>query len=352
MQRRPMSEDVSQQIARDNHFVPQALLRRWSYDGTTVWAYRLLVPDSRVPEWERLPTRGLAYRRDLYTGVHGNQERDDFERWISSEFEQPGNAAIDKVLRGDRLKREDWHNLARFLAAQDVRTPSSFVTMMRRWHQYLPDLLDSTLRAAVGELELMNKQGTVPPRVEERNEFTDLFNVRLERAPDDDSGQAILSAEITPGRRMWIAAMRHLLTGVVRDLCLHQWSIAESPEGIEWPLTDHPVLKLNYYKSGAYDFGGGWGRRHSELMMPLSPKYLLLTHVGNDLGRRICLSPDRAILLRRLLVERAHRHVFMTQPTPVIPKLKPRRVDPRQFAAEATFWDQWHDVQSQVEGSN
>ena len=35
--------------ARDNHYVPQAALRRWSADATCVYAYRLLVSHEDVP---------------------------------------------------------------------------------------------------------------------------------------------------------------------------------------------------------------------------------------------------------------------------------------------------------------
>ena len=42
----------------------------------------------------------------------------------------------------------------------------------------------------------------------------------------------------------------------------------------------HPVLRLNYYKPGQYDFRGGWGNPGSEVLMPLSPRHLLYVQVG------------------------------------------------------------------------
>ena len=113
-------------MARDSHYVPMATLRKWSADGTHLFAYRILVSSPKVPMWRRRPIRGVACRRDLYTVFSGGQELDDFERGLSADFEQPGLEAIDKLVRGARLTPVDWRRMARFIAVQDVRTPPEF----------------------------------------------------------------------------------------------------------------------------------------------------------------------------------------------------------------------------------
>ncbi len=125
-------------LTRDNHFVPQFHLKRWSLDDETVFAYRLLVSNEAVPLWTRRSVRGLAVRRDLYTSVSDGPEDDKFERWVATESESPASTAIEKVVQGDRLKREDWHALARLYALQDVRTPLSYLEAMARWERDLP----------------------------------------------------------------------------------------------------------------------------------------------------------------------------------------------------------------------
>src|SRR5688572_3033152 len=72
-----MSRRPHQTIARDSHYVPRATLRRWSDDGTHVFAYQILVGSAKAPEWRRRAIRGLAYHRDLYTRFAGGQEVDD-----------------------------------------------------------------------------------------------------------------------------------------------------------------------------------------------------------------------------------------------------------------------------------
>ena len=112
------------QLTRDNHFVPQAYLRRWSDDGKRVYCYRTVVAHKRVPEWEPKSIRGVAYQRDLYTGFANGQEVDDFERWIKSDFEDPAMEALEKVASNAPLGQSDWERLAMFAAAQDMRTPA------------------------------------------------------------------------------------------------------------------------------------------------------------------------------------------------------------------------------------
>ena len=339
------------EIARDNHYVPMAMLRRWSTDGAHLVAYRILVSTPKVPEWRRRPIRGLAYFSNLYTGFAGGQELDAFERWLCSEYEQPGLEAIDALLRGSRLMHEDWKSMARLVAAQDIRTPLSFIESMRRWEQQIPDILDRTIRESIKRLEEAKAQGVVLNHKPKRNEFSDLLKVTIEPPIDPSSDQAMVRAEVPAGRQLWIASMRHLLTGVAETLCRHRWSVAEPDGDAEWPLTDHPVLRLNYYKPGNYDFGGGWGRPGSEIMMPVSPRHLLYVQVGAKAANRITFSREQTQLVQRLIVERAHRWVFATHPMEWVAKVRPRIVDPERLKDEAKAWESWHQNQEQSEMS-
>lgn len=56
--------------------------------------------------------RSLAKHRNLYTVFSGDEDNDDFEHWLTTNFEVPGNEAIEKALLGARLSRNDWHALA------------------------------------------------------------------------------------------------------------------------------------------------------------------------------------------------------------------------------------------------
>lgn len=146
-------------LTRDNHYIQQAFMRRWSYDGKNVWAYRTLVSHAHIREWESKSIKGLAFQNDLYTVFSGGQEVDTFERWIKTEFEDPGLEAIDKIVtQGFRLTSADWKAALRYIAAQDLRTPLSFLESMQRWRERLPSMLNECLRDAVRDMERFRAQ--------------------------------------------------------------------------------------------------------------------------------------------------------------------------------------------------
>jgi hypothetical protein len=324
------------------------VLKRWSIDGTQLFTYRILVPSANFPEWKLRAISGLAYHRDLFTSCAGGIELDDFEKWVNVEYEQPGLEAIDKLLSGSRLTSADWHSMILFVAAQDVRTPLHYIESKPRWEQQITELFGWTMPKLIKQFEEAAEQGIVLKQKVERNEFTDIFKVAVEPPVNSDSG-ARIRAEAVPGRRFWIATMRRHLTKTAKILCSHRWSVAEPAGDAEWPLTDHPVLRLNYYKSGNYDFGGGWGKHGVQIMMPVSPRHLLYVHVGKKAGNRFTFSPDLTQAVQRFLVERAHRWVFATQPADWVAKLRTRTVNPEMFEEEEKAWGDFHRDQSQSE---
>ena len=212
-----------QNIARDSHYVPQAVLRRWSLDGKNVYTYRILVSRPEIREWESKPIRGVAFQQDLYTVFGGGQELDEFERWINTEYEDPGLAAIDRLLTASRLRPADWSSIARFVAAQDVRTPLHFMELMKRWRQQIPATLDKCLRDAVEELERHRSESIAVASRPKPNEFGELLRVHIEPLADTNSDQVAIRAEISVGRRLWIASMRHLLRGVATSFTLEKF---------------------------------------------------------------------------------------------------------------------------------
>ncbi len=336
-------------VAHDSHYVPQAALRRWSADGKRVYAYRLLVSRAEVPDWELRSVRGLAYQDDLYTTFVGGGETDEFERWIAREYEEPGLEAVDKLLAEVRLTPADWHRIIRFVAAQDVRTPLNFIESIKRWERELPDILAKAISESVADLRRARTDGIALARNAEPNAFSNSFRVHIESSTGPGADQALVRTEVAPARSLWIASMRHLLKGAATTLCQHHWSVVEPHGSEEWPLTDHPVLRLNYYRPGQYDFRGGWGNPGSEIMMPISPRQLLYVQVGAKASNRFVFSPQDTQLVQRLIVERAHRWVFARQPTPWIARVRPRLVDEAMFLAERDAWQSWQREEAQAE---
>ncbi len=346
------------EVVRDNHYVPQALIRRWSTDELHVHAYRLLVSHAAVPLWSLQSIKTVAYARDLYTEVAEGEERDAFEKWIQEEFETPGFEAVDRLVRGLPLSPEDWRALVRLYAAQNVRTPSSYLEFKAWCGTALQPALDATVARAAELLRdarqrpssTAEARATPPVRAGLRNEFEDLLRVKIDEAPDAD-GRVAIRAEMTAGRSLWIAQMRHLLKGVAERLSDHRWHIWAPSGEEEWPLTDHPALRINYDGPDKYTVGGGWGFDGSDLMMPLSPRHLLHVRVGHREAPRSVCTVDVTRRVQRLYAETALRWVFCTAPDARVAAVRPRVVDAVRFKDEAEQWRGWHDQQTGADGA-
>lgn len=340
------------QITRDNHFVPQLYLKQWSEDGNRVWTYRLLVPHKNVREWELRSIRGVAFQRDLYTYIENGKELDEFERWIQANYETPVQESIQKVTRNKPLNSLDWERLVLFLAAQDVRTPTNYFESMKRWEKSLPKILEDALKKSIERLEQFQKEnkGTDEPFLPVEPPSTRKLDVRPKVIVDKDQG--VIQAEIVAGRRMWLEKQKFLLTNTSQALLAHKWSIVEPARGFEWFTTDHPVVRLNYYGQGSYDLKGGWGNIGTNLFMPLSPKHLLFTQIGDEYPDHFVLSTTQTKLLQRYLAERAFRQIFARKPQEKVRKYRPRHVDPIAIQEEETAWKEWHKEQSSVESLN
>jgi len=338
------------EISRDHHYVSQAYLRNWSDDGDHIYAYRTLVSHENVRKWNLRSIRGIAYHRDLYTTVDAaGDEYDDFERWLAAKFEQPAVETIERVISGRRLSPEDWHQLALFFAAQDVRTPASFLECMDRWADDLPELLKKTLSEAVRRIKEISLKGDQPATPPEASPLDYPVNVAVEIQSSSDEDVALIHAQVTAGRRLWIQSMRHLLSGTANKLRRHRWSIAKPAGNLEWITSDHPALKLNYHSKGKYDFKGGWGSPGTELILPISPNHLLYTQVDRKAQPRFTFSEEKTREMQKLLAGRAHRWILARKAMKHIAQFRPRIIDASVFEAEQEAWRSWHEDQRVAE---
>ncbi|WP_160105642.1 DUF4238 domain-containing protein [Pseudomonas izuensis] len=331
----------------DNHYVPQFYLRQWAVDKK-INTYRLLVQNQNIPHWKSHSVRGIAYLQHLYTYVTNQGLTDEFEVWLDREFESPARPVLTKALSSERLVPSEWKTLVKYLAAQDLRTPARLIETQRRLNQTLPGIFDEVLRRSINDLERAAQRGEKLIRPERFSTYDPPIQVTIQRSPDGDGGT--VQAEMLNGRLHWISHLRHLLSSTVRHILQHKWTILRAPPGVVWPTTDDPVIRLNTFEGGRYNFGGGWGSRGTQIFMPLSPNHLMYTQVGfRPLDRDTVVSTEWAHSIRRLIIEHAHRYIFSIDQDPTIPSIRRRLVCPKRFEDERLMWKNWHVEQSQAE---
>ncbi|HBO9749947.1 DUF4238 domain-containing protein [Pseudomonas aeruginosa] len=334
-----------QQLRTDNHYVPKLYMKQWASNGK-ILTYRLLVPNDHYPMWKDHTLKGIAYHKHLYTYFSDHEETDEFERWLDREFEQPAEEALRRVVHELPLKPEHWRRLARFSIAQDVRTPARLREFTRRQNETLPALINEVLERTINRLEQAAARNESPSGVKTLSAGYSPIKLSIEKQPD---GSGKILAETTIGRRLWIWQMTHLLTETIELLPTHRWTILHAPTGMSWPTSDNPLVRLNFQDDRDYNFDGGWGVKNGDILLPLSPKHLLYTSIGNKPPQRgTTLSAPLFQILRKIIIEHADRYIFSRTPDD-IHLIRPRLVCPHTYKKEQAAWQDWHHKQGCVE---
>jgi hypothetical protein len=333
---------------RDNHYVPCLYLKRFALSNGRLWTYRILVAHSRVPFWKTAAIKGIAFHSHLYTRTVMGVESDDIEKWLNAEFESPAEEALSRATGNMRLSPNDWRNLIRFVAAQDVRTPARLQEDCRRWDKDLQSTLDDTLKDSVHQLELAKKSGKVLLTSKTTNSEYIPIRISTNREPGQKFGE--LKAEVIAGRGLWFFGMRHLLTKTIDVLLNQRWTILMAPDDLTWFTSDDPVVRVNYYGEGQYDFRGGWGKEGTEIFIALDSRHLLYTQVGcRPPERGSIVARSQAQTIRRLIAEHAHRFIFAASRHSEIVNWHPRTENAVLLRQEQERWQNWHEQQTAAE---
>jgi hypothetical protein len=336
------------QFSRDNHYVPQLYLRAFPGADGRVFAYRTLVSRPEISLWKPSSIKGVGYLSHLYTRIAAGGETDEIEKWFHREIETPADEPLRKAVSDEPLTSDDWHSLIRLLAAQIVRTPAYFVRNLPRWCAMARGALGSAIQDAARALEAARQAGKAPVLPE--SPYSEYLTLRTTTEVNPETGTAALGATVVLGRGMWLFAIRKALAEPEKVLHEHEWTILRPAEGMAWFTSDDPAVCLNYDAKRRYDFGGGWGRPGTEILLPLSPRHLLYTRIGQSAPRRgSVVSPEETEALRQVIATHAYHMVFAASPDPDVAMLRPRIVDEGLFRKERDLWLRWHEEQTSAE---
>lgn len=246
------------------------------------------------------------------------------------------------------MSKEHWRRLVRFIAAQDVRTPSRLHEDLERWKSNAPAVMEECLRDLDEMLKSM--KGRTPLASSEAHKRPG-FPIRVHVRPSmNDPEMAEVGLEAVAGRGTWLWGQRHLLGGVASHLHEHQWTILVAPGEVTWPTTDTPVIRLNYNNDQNYDFKGGWGSRGTEIIMPLGPKHLVYTKIGYPRPERgTVLDVPLARQFKKLICMHAFRQIFSPTEDKEITILRRRTVNLEKFRQEKSEWEKFAAEQTEAE---
>jgi hypothetical protein len=248
---------------RDNHYTPKFHLRRF-VDSTDrhgrIWVYDRTKPYNGQPKL-RYPSQ-VAKEYDLYVRTGGQGIVDDaLERWFSEEIDGPGVRAVaELILSGPGpLPLSSRRDIARFLAAQDLRTPAA-----RDW-------INAELRG---------------------------------------QNRSITDAET---RDAWISTLRTEPEELALKVEQSGWKVIRAPDGVSFLTPDIGLVKVLKNIHSPVEYSPGWtdaagGYRH--WVFPLDPGALLFISPGIADGVVKRASPKACRAINMRILEQAHRYVF------------------------------------------
>lgn len=339
---------MANQLHVKNHFVPQSYLKRWENSARKIHVYKTLVSNSRAPLWKSYSVSAIAYHKHLYTQVLNGSESDEVENWFSEEFEFPAHDVIEKAINDRRLSKEDWNILIRFLAAQDVRTPSRMLDHMRWTAESMSDNLNKVLDEVKDQLESRDLNSLELKDTPIKN--AELFPLKVITGIDQVNDTMTLKVETYVGRSSWLYSIKHVLEDTAKILHKHQWTIVKPAKGYYWITSDNPVIKLNYVDQKNYDLQGGWGKTKGNIIFPIGPEHAMFVQIGDkpiQKGSRLTI--NQTIFFRKLMAENSHRMIFSSFEDDEVSKLKKRIVNPDLIRREHEEMQSWHSRNSELE---
>ncbi|MEK4355448.1 DUF4238 domain-containing protein [Paenibacillus sp. FSL R5-0475] len=333
-------------LRKNHHYVSQSYLKTWANNHNRVWTYRTLVSHSSVPEWFQSSIKIIANHHHLFTRSILGADSDEIEVWMDQEIETPAQIALTKARSDEPLSKQEWEHLLRFVALQDIRNPERYIQQLERWKLEMPTIIEEAMQTTLSKMKADPNEGLIPANKEYIDSKLIPIRVTKENGTASELGQ--LKTEVLLGRGVWLFSIRHLLTTTYKVLNEHTWSILRSPGELLWVTSDNPLVRLNYYEDGSYDFKGGWGNKGAEIIFPLSPRLLLYTQVGNKV-RMNNVTRELAETLNRFIAENAHRHIFGLNPVDEISEIYPRIVNQVAYDHEKKEWETWHVRQKKLE---
>ena len=175
-----------------------------------------------------------------------------------------------------------------------------------------------------------------------------MIPVKVQRHSKPDLTHDYLETSVLLGRKTWLFSIPHFLNKTYRVLLNHDWNIVKSAQDMYWLASDNPVIRQNYFGNNEYDFEGGWGNNGTDILFPLSPRYLLHTQVGsNKCYNHISIELKKTI--NSYIAEHAYRIIFSSRPIKNIETLRSRVIDADTFKTEDIAWTKWHDYHSEAE---
>jgi Protein of unknown function (DUF4238) len=232
-----MTESKNKQITKNQHYIPQCLLKHFSKDDKGVRKINIF-------DVKRSSFRNSQSIKNVFSQNYFYDKDNSVESILGNIIESPNSLIIDSIIRGEtNIVREsvNWLNLLKFIAVLCSRTPQARDLLISFTNQHLISF----------SKELFRLNDIDPKKA-------DNLSIKIQ----DQSSWASVSA-----------LQGYFASILLSDLQIH---IINNKTLRDFILSDHPVFMYNwFYKNTEHPGITGWQSRGLQIFLPISPKITL-----------------------------------------------------------------------------
>lgn len=323
-------------ITKNNHYLSQMYLEAWKNKDGKLEIYELLVPNENVPLWQPKSIRSVGSLDSIFVRIKNGKEIDDIEKWFRDKYETPTKKALEHAINNDRITVEESHCLIDFLACHIVRSPACIIKTLDLAKKDCIPIFEEKCEdiSNFSEKEILN---TISEN--KTDELNKLFPIKITDIGSDNKNNEIFKIETIFGKQFYLWIMIHLLKNTSKILHEHEWGIITVDKNVILPTSDDPVICLNYNNELDYNFDGGWGRKNSNILFPISPNKILYTQVGVKVKPSMNVDYKTSLFLKKIIVEHSFRKIISNIKDEEVIKFKSRYVSESEFKKEKKMWE-------------
>lgn len=314
------------EFKRDNHFVSECYLNMWKGKLNKVYVCKKYIPRENYRLWtDKYPSQ-IGKIKNFYVRYDGEKETDDFEDLFSLGFENKLSIILKKIDNQENLTEEDKVVLYKFIATQRYKTIDGLSRIKSINERNLPNIMTN-------EIENF-KFNPNSPKIE--SDLGEFLPIKIDFEKVDEKSTNVVATAIN-GKSLWLMGLKRLLLNGDKMLSNHKWIFIKAPAKKFWYTSDNPVITLNFNNENDYNFLGGFGSKGSNIIVPISPKILMLTQIGTDFTTFEVASEEFYNLIQKLICENATNCVYSCVEDANIVKYMNRKVNLEIFNLYETY---------------
>ncbi|MBK8059509.1 MAG: DUF4238 domain-containing protein [Gemmatimonadetes bacterium] len=230
-----------------HHYRPVLHLRHFADGAGLVWAFD---HQGRFAPRQDIPKR-LGAEYFLYAPGRAAQDprSDEAEKWFATNVDGPAATPMGSLASGAIPSgRPERHAIARFIALQDLRTPSTRDLVLPALSRGLKEEWPTVAR------ETLIALGDEPTEA------------------DVSELAAAYRADVT--NAAWLGFIAEHFNAWARRVNSMHWTLVAAPPNYEWITNDVGIVKFRSSWDNAVPFAPGWATG-DRWLFPLSPRYAM-----------------------------------------------------------------------------